>query len=126
MPPEPPHRINREPAAALPVVLISALASNATGTGHVARMASLAEELLRRGRARVVVRTNAMGAAILLRRLPDAPTWLTLGPAPDAPGPAMADLVGVVRALRPDVAVLDGYHWSAPQEAPLRPAGGGR
>jgi UDP-2,4-diacetamido-2,4,6-trideoxy-beta-L-altropyranose hydrolase len=129
MPPEPPRRINREPAATRPVVLISALASNATGSGHVARMASLAEELLRRGGARVVVRTNEMGAAILQRRLPDvpqsvpqdAPPWLTLGPAPDAPGAAMADLVGVVRALRPDVAVLDGYHWSAPLEAPLRP-----
>lgn len=104
-----------------PVILISALASNAGGSGHVVRMASLVDEVLRRKDVRVVFHTNPMGAAVLARRLPLRGGDLQIVMAPDVPDAACEDLIAVASRLRPRVTVLDNYTWDAGRERSLLP-----
>lgn len=101
-------------------ILISALASNEIGTGHLRRMATLMTALERVGSPELRCYTTALGARIL-RELGWSDERVQIIVSPDAPGEAIADLRHRLSYVRPDVTILDNYFWNAGNEEALMP-----
>lgn len=107
-------------------VLISALASNQIGTGHLRRMATLMQALTeaaaQSGPIELICHTTALGQAILADIAEVQIHQLLL--APDDPQAARQQLSALMPELRPDITILDNYIWDRDSEAALRPACG--
>lgn len=104
-------------------ILISALATERLGTGHLRRMATLMAALRDAGEVEIICHTTALGQRILAAGGPSV-AEVRLLPAPDDPAVAIAQLADTVVDLRPDVTILDNYIWDATTEARLAPACG--
>lgn len=104
-------------------ILISALATNRIGTGHLRRMATLMQALAQvtagPAPAELICHTTALGQSILAD-LPELPLHKVLI-APDDPEAARQQLEALMPELRPEITILDNYVWQSEAEAALRP-----
>lgn len=104
-------------------ILISALATNRIGTGHLRRMATLMQALAQvtggRAPAELICHTTALGKSILAD-MPALQLHKVLI-APDEPEAARQQLAALMPGLRPNITILDNYIWQSEAEAALRP-----
>lgn len=104
-------------------ILISALATNRIGTGHIRRMATLMQALTevaaQTGPVKLICHTTVLGRAIL-SNMPDLRIHQLLI-APDDPEAARQQLTAIMPDLHPAITVLDNYIWQSVDEAALRP-----
>lgn len=99
-------------------ILISALAVEGIGTGHLRRMMTLAEELITRPGISVGFHTSDLGQALLAKSELSPALRPTL-PAPSTSGRAVSHLTEIVTQSKPDALILDNYFWNAKTERPL-------
>lgn len=100
-------------------MMIAALADPRTGTGHLRRMITLGEALLDQADVELTFQTTQQGASILeksplSRRI--RPTMISS----DAPKHQALMLLAALDGRSVDCLILDNYHWSAANEAPLK------
>lgn len=103
-------------------ITISALATAASGTGHLRRMMTLAEGFLDDPRIVLTIHTTALGVGIL-RGHPFPPGRVIVIEAPEDPAAAVPQLAELLRREKPHAVIVDNYHWRAETEAALRQTG---
>lgn len=99
-------------------IVISALASNLIGTGHLRRMITLSRALQQIGTVRLCFHTTELGGRILadsgLLTAEDS-----ILAASDDPAAGVAQLIDRLPELGADIVILDNYFWHADHENQL-------